>query len=138
MLKLSLVTPEKKLLENEEVENLLVPGFEGQLNILEGHADFMTTLETGALHFTDSSGNTRSYSVCWGYCEVSNDEVTVLAETAESQKEINVERAEEAFRRAQEKLEQAGLAVEELEKYQRKLQRADLRLTLARAYRENN
>ena len=137
MLKVTLVTPEKKLVTNQEATDLLVPGYEGQLNILEGHADFMTILNTGALSFK-AGEKERHFSVHWGYCEVSDDSVTILAEAAEDAANIDIERAEAAYSKAQEKLEEAGLTVADIEKYQSKLQRADLRITLARNYRENN
>lgn len=138
MLKVTLVTPEKKLLTGTEVSEIFVPGFEGELNILEGHAAFMTTLETGELRLKGTEGKMDSYSVSWGYCEVNDDQVTILAETAEGAGEIDEFRAEEAYKKAQKKLEEAGLSVEDIDKQRRKLERANLRLSLAKSYRENN
>jgi F-type H+-transporting ATPase subunit epsilon len=138
MLKVTLVTPEKKLFTEREVKQVFVPGYEGELNILEGHAAFMTTLETGAFRIEDAEGKSESFSLSWGYCEVNNDHINILAETAENAAKIDVERAQEAYEKAQQKLEEAGLSVSDIEKYQRKLQRADLRITLAQNFRENN
>ena len=98
----------------------------------------MTTLETGTLRLKSSDGNVEVYLVTWGYCEVNNDHVKVLAETAESVLDIDKSRAQEAYERAQKRLEDAGLSVEDIEKHQRKLMRADLRISLAQEYRENH
>lgn len=138
MLKVTLVTPEKRLFTNRDVKDIFVPGFEGELNILEGHAAFMTTLETGILRLVDAEGLSESFVVSWGYCEVNNDHINILAETAESGQELDVDRAENAYKRSQQKLEEAGLSVTDIEKYHKKLKRANLRFKIAKAYRENN
>lgn len=138
MLKVTLVTPEKKLLTGKEISEIFVPGYEGELNILEGHASFMTTLETGVLRMKDTDGSEESFSVSWGYCEVNDDHINILAETAEGAGEIDHTRAEEAYKKSQARLEEAGLSVEDIDKHQKKLVRANLRLQLAKNFRENN
>src|SRR5688572_3427338 len=97
--KLTLVTPEKKLLSDVEIEEVFVPGFRGVLNILPGHAPLVTTLETGILRYR-LKGQTelKPVAVSWGYCEVSPRGVTVMAETAERPDEIDEERALAAWK----------------------------------------
>lgn len=125
---LTLVTPEKKLLADVEVEEIFVPGFRGQLNILPGHAPLMTTLSTGLLRYR-LKGQTelKTVVVSWGYCEVNPDGVLVLAETAERAEDIDQERALAAWKLASERLDGGQLDPENMDKYRRKMERADVR-----------
>ena len=85
MLQLTVVTPEKKFVTDLEVEEVLVPGFRGELNILPGHSPLLTTLSTGVLMYREKSSDTFvKLSVSWGYCEVNPTKILVLAETVES------------------------------------------------------
>lgn len=131
-LKLTLVTPEKKLLTDVEVEEVFVPAHRGELNILPGHAPLMTVLETGVLRYRlKGQTNLNSVIVSWGYCEVTPRGVVVMAETAERPEEVDQERALAAWKLSQEKLESSELNPELMEKYQRKLLRAELRRSVA-------
>jgi F-type H+-transporting ATPase subunit epsilon len=131
MLKLTLVTPEKKLLTEYEVQEVFVPALKGQLNILPGHAALITTLETGILSYLDiKTGKLKSATISWGYCEVYNDHVNVLAETAEFPEEIDVERAKQALKTSSTKIEKGEVDFEELIKVQGKVRRAQSRLDL--------
>jgi F-type H+-transporting ATPase subunit epsilon len=105
MLKLNLVTPIKKLVTELEVDEVFVPAYKGELNILPGHAALVTTLSTGIMKYR-AKGSSRLVhaAISWGYCEVFNDVVTVLAETAETADEIDMGRAEDALRRANQAL----------------------------------
>ena len=125
---LTLVTPEKKLLTDVEVEEVFVPGFRGELNILPGHAPLMTTLSTGVLRYR-LKGQTelKSIVVSWGYCEVNPNGILVLAETAERVEDIDQERALAAWKLANERIDSGELDPANIEKYRRKLQRADVR-----------
>ncbi len=126
---LNLVTPEKKLVTDVEIEEVIVPAYRGQLDILPGHAPLMTTLSTGLLKYkTKGSEKYDSVVVSWGYCEVHPDGVIVLAETAESLEEIDQARAEQALRKAQEALVDPLLESDQIEMFQRKLARAQARL----------
>lgn len=132
-LKLTLVTPEKKLLAETEVEEIFVPGFRGELNILPGHAPLMTTLSTGVVKYRlKGSTDLKSVIVSWGYCEVNPQGVVVLAETAERPEDIDEERALAAWKLAAERLASPELDEEERAKLMRKQQRADLRRTVAK------
>lgn len=92
MLKLTIVTPEKRLLINQEVQELTVPGHKGELNILPGHAPLITTLETGIMKWKLKGQEKQEAAVIsWGYCQVSPEGVNVLANLAELPSEINVE-----------------------------------------------
>jgi F-type H+-transporting ATPase subunit epsilon len=132
MLVLSVVTPSKKLLTDHEIEEVFVPAYKGELNILEGHAPLMSTLETGILKYRlKSESQLHEVAISWGYLEVSHDHVSVLAETAESSVEINVSRAEEAKNKAEKSLLNADLEQHEFVKQQLKLGRAIIRIAVA-------
>jgi F-type H+-transporting ATPase subunit epsilon len=133
MFTLSLVTPEKKLVTDLEIDEVIVPGYKGQLDILPGHAPLMTTLSVGILKYRAKGTTTyESVVLSWGYCEVHPEGVTILAETAESIDEIDKVRAEEALKRAKQTLENPtylqALEVNEVEKLQRKMARAITRI----------
>lgn len=129
MFLLNLVTPEKKLVTDIEVDEVVVPAYRGQLDILPGHAPLMTTLSTGVLKYRPK-GSTQFESVVvhWGYMEVHPEGVVVLADTAESLAEIDRARAEEEFKAAQRALVDPLLESDQIEMFQRKLASAQARL----------
>jgi F-type H+-transporting ATPase subunit epsilon len=107
------VTAERQLYSGE-ADTILAPGTEGQLGILPRHAALLTTLKAGEM-LIKLGGAEEPFFVSGGFLEVSNNKVTVLAETAEHAEEIDQARAEAARRRAQEHLEQAQSDVERAE-----------------------
>ena len=103
-IQLVVVTPERQLLRETVVE-VEIPGLEGQLGILPGHAPLMTELGIGALSYkTSASSQPVVIAVIQGFAEVLPDRVTVLAETAERAEEIDMARAEAAKGRAEQRL----------------------------------
>ena len=122
---LSIVTPEKQLVA-EEVDQVNVPGTEGDLGILFDHAPILTNLRSGQLSY-EKDGETVALVVSGGYLEVTDNRVTVLAETGEFLHEIDRERAERAHADA-EKLLLTDLSEEEFIETQKKLFRAVARL----------
>lgn len=131
MFKLTLVTPEKKILTDVEVDEVVVPAFKGEINILPGHAPLMSTLGVGVLRYKLKGGSGfSSAAISWGYCEVNPQGVSILAETAETTEELDRERIEAARKKADEMLLSGKLDAEEIVKYQRKIRRAETRLAL--------
>jgi F-type H+-transporting ATPase subunit epsilon len=129
MFTLNLVTPEKKLVTDLEVEEVIVPGFRGQLDILPGHAPLMTTLSTGVLKYrAKGSSAYETAVVSWGYCEVHPEGVIVLAEVAESLEEIDRARAEAALKKATTMLLDPLLEADQVEMMRRKVERNQARL----------
>ena len=128
MIQLSIVTPERSLV-NEQVDELQIPGADGYLGVLPGHAPLFTELKVGELSYR--KGNTwTSLAVAWGFAEVLPDQVRVLAETAERAQEIDLERATRAKERAEQRLSKGGGDVD----YDRALialQRALIRIQVA-------
>jgi F-type H+-transporting ATPase subunit epsilon len=108
-IRLEVVTPEKYVVD-EEVQIAVAPGSLGEFGVLIGHTPFLTTLKTGVMHYTDASGTQRYVFVSGGFAEALPDKVTVLAESAERRKDIDVDRAKAAMERAQERLAQQGKA----------------------------
>jgi F-type H+-transporting ATPase subunit epsilon len=108
-IRLEVVTPEKYVVD-EEVQIAVAPGSLGEFGVLIGHTPFLTTLKTGVMHYTDASGAQRYVFVSGGFAEALPDKVTVLAESAERRKDIDVDRAKAAMERAQERLAQQGKA----------------------------
>ncbi|MEK9629392.1 MAG: F0F1 ATP synthase subunit epsilon [Nitrospinota bacterium] len=125
-LNLSVVTPEKQLVA-EEVDQVNAPGTEGDLGILYDHAPILTNLRPGQLSY-EKDGETVAMVVSGGYLEVTDNRVTVLAETGEFLSEIDRERAEKAHAHAEELLTKPGLSEEEFIEAQKKLFRALARL----------
>ena len=126
---LEVVTP-RRLLVSEEATGLVAPGSEGYFGVLPGHTPLMTTLKIGELTYWKGREE-RHLSVAWGYAEVRPEKVVVLAETAERADEIDVERAEAARRRAEERLRQWGDETVDFARAQAALQRALTRLAVA-------
>lgn len=129
---LTVVTPEKKILTDVAVEDVTLPGYRGELNILDGHSPLMTTLSAGSVRFKrKGSSITESVAVSWGYCEVVNDVVNILAETAETSQEIDLKRAEDAFKTS-EKMMMSDVDPAQLEKYRLKRERALVRIAVSK------
>lgn len=131
---LRVVSVERSLFEGE-VEYMIANGAEGELGVLARHAPLMTILKPGPLRIQETyAGEEQVLFVGGGFLEVLPDRVTVLADVAEHADEISVERAEEARRRAQERLAGTVSAAEEVE-FRNALAMAEARLRLARARR---
>jgi F-type H+-transporting ATPase subunit epsilon len=106
-IELIVVTPERQLLREPVVEATL-PGADGCLGILPGHAPLITELGIGELTYRPRNGNEPGHlAIISGFAEVLGDRVTVLAETAERPEEIDIARAEEAKKRAEQRLASA-------------------------------
>lgn len=131
MLNLSIVTPDRRVVGPVPVSSVTVPGAKGEITILPGHARLLSTMDTGILAFEQQDGKKEVAAVSAGFVEVSNDKVTVLAETLELSREIDVDRARRAKEKAEEKLKAKENFENDMEKWQRKLQRSLIRLQAA-------
>lgn len=125
MLKVDIVTPTKKLVDGASADSIKLPGAKGELQILDGHTDLLTLLTTGALVFT-KDGKERRFSVSYGFAEIRNNKVLVLADTVEESKDIDKSRAQEAQKRAEQAL-MGTLSDSDFKKHQLKLERAIVR-----------
>lgn len=128
----SIVTQEREVLRRDDVLRLIVPTTEGQITVLPSHAALMASLEIGEL-IAVVPGEEHAFAIHGGFMQVTNDEVTVLADAAEHIDEIDAERAGEARARAEQRL--SATASEEsfdLLRAQLSLQRALLRQRIVR------
>jgi F-type H+-transporting ATPase subunit epsilon len=131
---LRVVSVERSLFEGD-VEFMIVNGAEGELGVLARHAPLTTILKPGGLRIQETYGGPEQVIfVGGGFLEVLPERVTVLADVAEHAEEINLEAAEDARKRAQERLAGTLTAAEETE-FQNALAMAEARLRLARARR---
>ena len=131
---LRVVSVERSLFEGD-VEFIIANGADGELGVMARHAALMTVLNPGPLRIQETMGGEEQVIfVGGGFLEVLPDRVTVLADVAEHAGEISVERAEDARKRAQEKLAGTVTAAEEVE-FQNALAMAEARLRLARSRR---
>lgn len=98
-MKLSVFTPEKKIVMDQEIEDVLVPAFKGELHILAGHAPIMTKLNTGIMKWRLKGESQYSKVVISsGYCEVSPEGVIVLAEFSTNADEVQVDKFTEELK----------------------------------------
>lgn len=104
-IRLEIVTPEKEVVK-EDVQIVVAPGSEGEFGVLIGHTPFLTTLKLGNIRYRDTSGAERVVFVSGGFTEALPKKVTVLAESAERRRDIDVERAKSAMERAQKRLDE--------------------------------
>jgi len=103
MLELEVVTPYRQVLHTQ-AESIIVPAVEGYLGIMTNHAPLVAGLTAGVLRYGPAHGEKERVAVSGGFVEVTNNKVTVLADTAELASEIDVLRAWEARRRAEARL----------------------------------
>ena len=103
---LTIVTPERAVV-HEQVDEVQIPGSEGYLGVLPGHAPLFSELKIGEISYRKGSQWTF-LSVAWGFVEVLSNQVRVLAETAERASEIDAERAKRAKERAEQRLSRTG------------------------------
>ncbi len=129
-LRLVIVTGERQVLEEDGIDMVVAPGIEGYLGILPRHAPLLTALRPGEL-VVKKGGEEYAYAISGGFLEVLPDQVTILADTAERSDEIDIERAEAARRRAQERLASA-MTEQEIAAAKASLAKALVRIKVAR------
>jgi F-type H+-transporting ATPase subunit epsilon len=130
-LKLEVVTP-KGAVVSQEVDIVTAPGYGGEFGVLANHAPFLSTIKTGVLTYKTGTQE-ETLMVSGGFCEVSNNKLTFLVESAERGADIDVERAMRAKERAEKRLAQAQAHQEKLDRARAEaaLQRALSRLKVA-------
>ena len=113
----------------DAVEEAHIPGKNGYIGVLPGHAPLITELGAGEINYR-YGGQTHRFSLAWGFAEVLPDRVTVLAETVERSDEIDIARAQKSFEQAQGALQSAHNE-EDYATANAKIQRAQARLEVA-------
>jgi F-type H+-transporting ATPase subunit epsilon len=125
---LEIVTPEKKVVDTTAQE-VQIPGKNGYLGILPGHAPLITELAVGEITYRENSTE-QHLAVAWGFAEVLPDKVTILAETAERPSEIDVDRARKSKERAEQRLTSGDTSVD-VDRALDALHRAESRIDVA-------
>ena len=125
---LEIVTPERLVLK-DEIDSLVLPAYEGQMGVLPGHAPLLAQLVEGELKIRRGE-DVQVLAVSGGFAEVHPDNVKIFAETAEMEKEIDVERARLAAERAKKDLSQAATP-QDIANAQAALRRALIRLRVS-------
>ena len=133
-LDLEIVTPER-LAFSGPVDSVSVPGSEGELGILPHHAPLIATLGVGELRYR-TGGTEESFVIAGGFVQVRPDKVVVMAELADMASEIDLEKAAEARKAAEQALESGYQEGANLSMARAALQTALLRERLARRHRE--
>lgn len=128
-LHLEIVTPERRAFEGD-VDEVIVPGSEGEMGILPHHAPLISLLGEGVLRLK-SGGQEQEFAIFGGFLQVRPDRVVVLAETADLASEIDLERAERARREAERVIEGGFVEAADLASARAALQRALIRIRLA-------
>ena len=131
-LHLEIITADRVLFDGQ-VDVVVAPATEGEMAVLPRHAAVMTSLEPGELRYRDAHG--ESYiAISGGFMDVRGSHVVVLADSAERAEEIDEERAQEAIRRARERIASHGSDVD-IERALRSLRRAQVRIAVTRRRR---
>lgn len=127
---LNVITPQKHLEKDLLVEEIVAPAYKGEIGILPGHAPLVTTLSEGIVKYKiKKTSPYKKIAVSWGYLEVSPKGVTLLAETAEKEGDINRERSKKALKEARLQLDNIHkMDPKDILRYQRKIKRAQARL----------
>jgi F-type H+-transporting ATPase subunit epsilon len=99
---LEVVTPDRLVLSTE-ADVVVCPGVEGQFGVLVGHIPFLSALDIGEMYYR-KGGQTEYLAVSGGFAEVTGAKVTIVAESAEKGREIDLERAKRAQERAEKRL----------------------------------
>jgi F-type H+-transporting ATPase subunit epsilon len=132
MFKLTIVTPERRLLVNQDADEVTVPAYKGELNILPGHSPLITTLDTGIMKWRlKDSEKTYKAVISWGYCQVSPEGVNVLVNIADLPEEINVAETREFLAQTEKRIMNELVPEEEWVGFQREWARARAKLEIA-------
>ena len=131
--KTEIVTPEKVVF-SEEIESLVIPAERGYLGILAGHAPLLCTLQPGEIRIKGDKGE-QHYSTSGGFMEVTPGKAVLLTESAEEASAIDVKRAEEGKKRAEERMTATAKDVDK-ERAKAALERAQNRLKIALKYKK--
>jgi F-type H+-transporting ATPase subunit epsilon len=126
---LEVVTPDRLVLSTE-ADVVVCPGVEGQFGVLFGHVPFLSALEIGEMYYKDG-GKTEYLAVSGGFAEVTGTKVTVVAEAAESGREIDIERAKRALERAEKRLALARTEAIDWARAEAALRRSIVRMKVA-------
>ena len=131
-LTLTVVTPGKRVVADIPVTQVTLPGLSGEMQVLPMHTELMSVLDTGILSYQENEkSETKQVAISYGYVEVQNNHVLVLADTAETKADIDLARAKAAQQKAESVMREGGVDLSQVKKYDLKLRRAITRQTVA-------
>jgi F-type H+-transporting ATPase subunit epsilon len=128
-LTLDIVTPERRVL-SITCDEVRAPGVQGGFGIRRGHTSFMSSLEPGRLTYVEG-GREHHFAIGGGFLQVEDDKIIVLADTAEAQADIDVDRAQRALADAREKLKKLTVDDRNYAEEEARVRRATARLDVA-------
>lgn len=131
-LRLTIITPEKVIID-QDVDEVIAPGWLGEFDVLPGHARFISVLKIGELRYK-TKGEEQHLALDWGFAEVNQSRMTVLVETAEFDRDIDYKRALAAKQRAEEQLKKITFSDAQYAAVDAALKRALLRLEIYSKY----
>ena len=126
---LEVVTPDRLVLSTQ-AEVVVCPGVEGQFGVLPGHIPFLSALEIGEMYYK-AGGKTEYLAVSGGFAEVTGEKVTIVAESAEKGREIDLDRAKRAQERAEKRLVTAKTAEIDWARAEAAMRRSLMRMKVA-------
>ena len=126
---LEVVTPDRLVLSTE-ADVVVCPGVEGQFGVLVGHIPFLSALDIGEMYYK-AGGKTEYLAVSGGFAEVTGEKVTIVAESAEKGREIDIERAKRALERAEKRLTAAKTENIDWARAEAAMRRSLMRTTVA-------
>ena len=131
------IVDQDRIVYQGEPDIVVLPGADGEMGILPNHAPILTVLHFGVIYIRSKGEEDRYFTVSGGVVEVQPDQVTVLADAAENVAEIDIQRAEQARKRAEQLLKDGvGKDTDTYLQIQAALKRSNLRLDAARRYRQ--
>lgn len=128
-LQLEIVTP-KKVIYNSEIQSVRAPGFIGSFQVLQDHAPLVSIVDSGEVKVIDEKGTDIRFAISGGFLDVRKNIIKLLAETAERADQIDVDRAEQARKRAKNRLVEKKVEID-IERAELALHRAVNRLKVA-------
>ena len=134
-MQLSVITPERTLIEKETVTRVTLPTVDGEITVLPGHAPVITVLASGEL-VIGTEKEERPFAVSGGFVEITKKEVRVLADSAEPAAELDIDRAEDAIKRAEELLKNKEASDIDLTQLMVKLEKERARIKVAKKHRD--
>ncbi len=133
MFKLNFATPDKKVVSEGDLEEVTLPAYAGELNILPGHSPLMTTLEAGILRYRLKGAEEKKVAISWGYCQVSSEGVNVLAESAMEKSEIDIKVVKDHLSQKEAMMATESMDDVQWEKIQHEISRLKAEIELAGA-----
>ena len=128
---LEIVSPDRKVFSGE-VKSVSAPGIEGGFQVLSNHAPFVTTLGIGKVKIQGTDGGEQIFAISGGIFEVSKNKATILAESIESQEEIDADKVKAALARAEELLKSQEISKDEKSKAKQELEESKNKLKVVK------